>query len=140
MLQQLPLAAILFYFGGYTWVIWGISARVAVSITGHWFIGYFAHNYGEMDNEIMDASVQGQNVKWSSYITMGESWHNNHHAFPDSAILGIYENQPDPGWWVLRALQKLGLAWNISLPENLPERKNRLPLSNRAKHRAVVNA
>jgi fatty-acid desaturase len=140
MLQQLPLAAILFYFGGYAWVVWGISARVAVSVTGHWFIGYFAHNLGEMDNEILGASVQGHNVKWSSYITMGESWHNNHHTFPDSAILGIYENQPDPGWWVLRTFQKLGLVWSISLPQNLPERKNRLPLSIRAKLGAVVKA
>lgn len=140
MLQQLPLAAILFYFGGYPWVVWGISARVAVSVIGHWFIGYFAHNLGEMDNEVLGASVQGHNVKWSSYITMGESWHNNHHAFPDSAILGIYENQPDPGWWILKALQKFGLVWNISFPENLPERKNRLPISNRAKLGTVVKA
>jgi fatty-acid desaturase len=140
MLQQLPLAAILYYFGGYPWVVWGISARVAVSVTGHWFIGYFAHNIGEMDNEIHGASVQGHNVKWSSYITMGESWHNNHHTFPNSAILGIYENQPDPGWWVLKALQKIGLVWDISLPENLPERENRLPLTHRAKFGAITRS
>jgi fatty-acid desaturase len=53
---------------------------------------------------------------------MGESWHNNHHAFPGSARLGIEDNQPDPGWWILRYLQKIGLVWNIKLPQDLPVR------------------
>jgi fatty-acid desaturase len=133
MLQQLPLAALLFAVGGVPWVIWGISARVAVSVTGHWFIGYFAHNSGEMDSEVVGASAQGHNVKWASYVTMGEAWHNNHHAFPGSAILGLYENQPDPGWWVLNAMGNLGLAWNVVLPRDLPQRQNLRPLSTRAK-------
>lgn len=133
MLQQLPLAALLFMCGGVAWVVWGISARVAVSVTGHWFIGYFAHNSGEMDNQVSGAAVQGHNVKWASYLTMGESWHNNHHAYPGSAILGIYDNQPDPGWWVLNALQNLGLVWNVVLPDDLPHRKNLVPLTARAK-------
>lgn len=132
MLQQLPLAALLFALGGLPWVIWGISARVAVSVTGHWFIGYFAHNSGEMDNEVVGASAQGHNVKWASYVTMGESWHNNHHAFPGSAILGLYEDQPDPGWWVLNAMGNLGLAWGVVLPGDLPERRSLRPITSRA--------
>lgn len=133
MLQQLPLAALLFLAGGLPWVIWGISARVAVSVTGHWLVGYFAHNSGEMDNEVVGASAQGHNVKWAPYLTMGESWHNNHHAYPGSAILGLYENQPDPGWWVLNAMENLGLAWNIVLPGDLPDRKSLRPISIRAR-------
>jgi fatty-acid desaturase len=133
MLQQLPLAALLFSVGGLAWVIWGISVRVAVSVTGHWFIGYFAHNCGEMDNEVVGAAAQGHNVKWASYVTMGESWHNNHHTYPGSAILGLYENQPDPGWWVLNAMGNLGLAWGVVLPADLPERTSLRPLSSRAR-------
>ncbi len=133
MLQQLPLAALLAAFGGLPWVIWGISARISVSVTGHWFIGYFAHNFGEMDHEIVGAAAQGHNVKWASYLTMGESWHNNHHAYPGSTVLGLYQNQPDPGWMVLNALGNLGLVWNIVLPGELLERKNLRPLSRRAK-------
>lgn len=131
-LQQLPLLIILFALGGIAWVVWGISARIVVSVTGHWLIGYFAHNHGEMDNEVVGAAVQGHNVKWASYLTMGESWHNNHHAYPDSAILGIYDNQPDPGWWALNALNNLGLVWSIVLPEDLPYRKNLKALTYRA--------
>jgi fatty-acid desaturase len=49
-------------------------------------------------------------------LTMGESWHNNHHAFPNSAKLGLRQGQWDPGWWMLLVLQKLGLAWDFVLP------------------------
>ncbi len=122
MLQQLPWALLLFWFGGFAWVIWGIFVRLAVSITGHWLIGYFAHNKGQRFWHVKGAGVQGYNIRFASLLTMGESWHNNHHAFPGSALLGIYKNQPDPGWWMLMILQKIGLVWNIVLPKNLPER------------------
>jgi len=32
-------------------------------------------------------------------------------------------NETDPGWWVLKALEKIGLVWNIQLPEDLLERE-----------------
>lgn len=132
MLQQLPLAVLLFLGGGWPWVIWGISARVAVSVAGHWLIGYLAHNQGEMDHRVEGAAVQGRNVRWTSYLTMGECWHNNHHAFPGSARLGLYAHQPDPGWAVLKTLERWGWVWGIVLPEDLPRRQNLQPLTVRA--------
>ena len=140
MLQQLPLAALLFLGGGWAWVIWGVSARVAVSVAGHWIIGYFAHNHGEMDHELAGAAVQGRNVRWTSYLTMGECWHNNHHAFPGSARLGLYAHQPDPGWVVLKALRRCGLVWNVVLPSDLPRRVNLRPLTPRAGQQAGSGA
>jgi stearoyl-CoA desaturase (Delta-9 desaturase) len=122
MWQQLPWAVLLFWLGGLPWVVWGISARIAVSVTGHWLVGYFAHNRGERDWHVEGAAVQGFNIPAAAYLTMGESWHNNHHAYPGSALLGLHENQLDPGWWVLTRLHDLGLVWSIRLPENLPQR------------------
>ncbi len=133
MLQQLPLATLLFFLGGLPFVIWGISARVAVSVIGHWLIGYCAHNHGGKDHEVTDAAVQGRNVPWTAYLTMGESWHNNHHAFPGSAMLGLYKDQPDPGWTVLNAMNNLGLVRDIKLPKDLPHRPELRPVSDRAK-------
>ena len=66
--------------------------------------------------------MQGFNVRFCGLITMGECWHNNHHAFPGSARLGINSDQADPGWWVLMVLQKINLVWNIKLPKDLPAR------------------
>lgn len=140
MLQQIPVAIILFYLGDVSWVIWGVSARVLVSVTGHWLIGYYAHNEGERDWHINGAAVQGHNVKFTGFLTMGESWHNNHHAYPGSAMLGLYKNQSDPGWTVLNCLMNLGLVWNVKLPQDLPHRPNlvmlRDPCSKKGLNRA----
>jgi stearoyl-CoA desaturase (delta-9 desaturase) len=122
MLQQLPWAALFFAMGGIGFVVWGMSVRVTVSLIGHWLVGYFAHNAGSRDWHLRGHAVQGHNVPRIGLLTMGESWHNNHHAFPGSARLGLTPSQPDPGWWALRILQTLGLAWNIKLPADLPSR------------------
>ena len=61
-------------------------------------------------------------------LTMGESWHNNHHAYPESARLGLKSNEWDFGWWVLRLLQRIGLVWNVATPETLPARRERITL------------
>jgi len=119
MWQQLPWALLLFYFGGIAWVVWGISVRIFVSISGHWLVGHFAHNEGHRDWHINGAAVQGYNIKFAGLISMGESWHNNHHAFPGSAKLGLSKGQADPGWWVLTVLGNLGLVWDIKLPQDL---------------------
>lgn len=129
MLQQLPWGIALFLLGGWSWVIWGIAVRVAVSITGHWLIGYFAHNHGQRDWHVEGAGVQGYNIRFCGLITMGECWHNNHHAFPGSALLGLHPGQVDPGWWLLRVLEKLGLVWNIRYPQDLPPRAELRELS-----------
>jgi fatty-acid desaturase len=131
MLQQLPWAILFYALGGWPWVIWGICVRIPIQLTGHWLVGYFAHNSGTRDWEIEGAAVQGHNVDVAGLITMGEAWHNNHHAFPGSAKMGIYENQPDVGWWVLKAFNKLGLVWDLQLPQDLPYREELHAISNR---------
>lgn len=122
MLQQLPWALLLLWLGGWGFVCWGVCARVATGVTGHWLIGWFAHNRGDMHHEVRGACVQGRNIHLTSLLTMGECWHNNHHAFPGSARLGLYRGQWDPGWWTLLAMHRLGLAHGLRLPEHLPHR------------------
>lgn len=122
MLQHLFVAVIFYTLGGWSFVFWGVCARVTSGVFGHWLIGYFAHNHGGMAFTVTGAAVQGKNIPWTSLLTMGESWHNNHHAYPGSAKLGIGKGEWDPGWWVLCVMEKFGLAWNIKLPADLPER------------------
>ena len=122
MLQQLPWALLFFVIGGWAWVFWGICSRVSISVFGHWLIGHFAHNDGHRDWHVAGAAVQGFNVPFAALLTMGESWHNNHHAYPGSAKLGLAPGQWDPGWWVLKALEKVGLVAGLVTPETLAAR------------------
>jgi len=128
MAQQLPWALLFFLIGGPPWVVWGVAVRVATSVTGHWLVGYFAHNRGPRSWHIEGAGVQGYNVRYCALITMGEAWHNNHHAFPSSARLGVRPGETDPGWWVLMLMARLGLVWNVKTPDMLPPRPNLVAL------------
>ena len=129
MLQQLPPALLLLALGGWTFVIWGVCARITAGVFGHWLIGYFAHNHGPMNMQVDGAAVQGHNIRFTSLLTMGECWHNNHHAYPGSARLGLHAGEWDPGWWTLCLLRKVGLAWNLRLPHDLPARPELRPLA-----------
>jgi stearoyl-CoA desaturase (delta-9 desaturase) len=122
MLQQLPWALAFYALGGWSWVVWGVAMRVTVGVTGHWLVGHFAHRHGGQHWIVEGAAVQGHDVAIAGLISFGESWHNNHHAFPGSARLGLYPGQIDLGWAVIRGFEALGLAWDIVTPESLPAR------------------
>lgn len=122
MLQQLPVAVALFALGGWSWLLWGVCARVCVSVTGHWFVGRLAHRAGPQRWLVEASGIQAHDVPWAAIPTMGEAWHNNHHAWPGSAKLGLYPGQADWGFAFIRLLERLGLAWDVRTPETLPER------------------
>jgi len=127
-LQQIPIAIALYLIGGLGWVAWGISGRIVISITGHWLVGWFAHNDGPRTFHVPTHGVQGHNVPGPAalfgFITFGECWHNNHHAFPESAKLGLHRHEFDPGWWILITLERLGLVWNLVTPDKIPPEKH----------------
>ena len=123
MLQQLPIAIVLYAMGGVPWLAWGVFVRVAACTTMHWFISYFAHTRGPQSWLVDEAGVQAHDVPLAAIPTFGESWHNNHHAFPASARHGLYPGQIDIGWHFIQMLEALGLAWDVQVPGNLPPRK-----------------
>lgn len=129
MLQQVPVAILLYLIGGWPWVVWGVCVRVTVGVFMHWFIGYLCHTVGPQSWLVRDGAVQAHNVPWAAIPSMGESWHNNHHAFPASACHGLYPGQLDLGFIFIRILEKLGLAWDIQVPQNLPRRSGISPIA-----------
>jgi fatty-acid desaturase len=120
--QQLPVAILFFAIGGWSWVVWGVCARVAVANHGHWLVGHLAHTRGPQHSIVEGAGVQAYDVPWAAILTMGEAWHNNHHAYPGSAHIGFRPGQSDWGFVALQLLQRAGLIWNIQTPETLGER------------------
>ena len=123
MAQQLIVAVPLYLFGGIGFILWGVCLRVAVSLSGHWMVGHFAHKRGHQGWTVEGLPVQGFNLPGLGLLTFGENWHSNHHAFPHSARLGIEEGQLDPGYWFIRSLAAIGLADTILGPADLPERE-----------------
>ncbi|HCN77365.1 MAG TPA: acyl-CoA desaturase [Verrucomicrobiales bacterium] len=138
MLQQVPWAVLCHALAGVPGLVWGVSVRIVVSLTGHWLIGWLAHNVGRREWHMEGHSVQGFNLPRLGLLTMGECWHNNHHAFPGSARLGLAAGQHDPGWWALRMLMAAGLAWEAKTPATLPDRPERKRLPAAPKSRATT--
>ena len=128
MAQQLPWGLLFYALGGWGWVVWGICARVSVSVIGHWLVGHFAHRRGEQHWIVEGAAAQGYNIRLAGLISMGESWHNNHHAFPGSARLGLFPGETDLGWRLILLFQALGLAGDIRTPTDLPARHTLRPV------------
>lgn len=116
--QQVPLAVVLFLIGGWPWVVWGVAVRVIVSTAGHWMITYFCHNPGAGRWTVKGAYVQASDLPGLGLLTYGECWHNNHHAFPESARIGLEPGQIDPGWVVIRGMERAGLVWNVGRPRD----------------------
>jgi stearoyl-CoA desaturase (delta-9 desaturase) len=75
-------------------------------------INSICHYFGRRRFSTEDQST---NVFWLALPSFGESWHHNHHAFPRSALHGLKWWEVDPGGWVIRAMKRLGLAWNVVL-------------------------
>ena len=134
-LQQIPVAVLLFSIGGWPWVVWGVFGRVFVSVAGHWTVTYLTHNPGPGRWFIPDAGVQASNLPGFGLLTMGECWHNNHHAFPESARIGLAEQEFDPGWAVIAWLERIGLARDVGLPRDACARDDLLDTSSRAMSR-----
>lgn len=126
MLQQIPVAAGLWLLGGWGFVVWGVCARVSISVIGHWFVGHLAHRRGPQTWQVRDAGVQAHDVPWAAIPTMGEAWHNNHHAYPGSAKIGLYPGQSDWGYRFIQLLELMGLAWNVRTPEVMTMRRAQL--------------
>jgi fatty-acid desaturase len=124
MLQQIPVGLLCFHFGGWSWVIWGVAMRVSISGIGHWTVTYWCHNPGPGTWRVAGASVQASNLPGLGWLTYGECWHNNHHAFPESARIGLLPGQTDPAACVIEAFARLGWVWNIGTPRPESQRED----------------
>lgn len=101
------------WMGAFYGFLWGGLVRMFFWHNMVWCITSVAHVFG---NRPLDSGDKSTNNFWLAIPTMGESWHNNHHAFPHAAITGLEWWQIDLSGWVIRALEKVGLVWDVKLP------------------------
>ena len=96
--------------GGLTGLLWGGAVRVLILHHATFSINSLCHFFGRRPFATGDES---RNLAWLAPIAFGEAWHNNHHAFPTSARHGLGRGQIDPGAWLISALERCHLAWDV---------------------------
>ena len=95
---------------GLTGLLWGGAVRMLLLHHVTYSINSLCHFFGRQRFRTDDES---RNLMWLSLLSFGESWHNNHHAFPTSAVHGLRRWEPDASAAVIRALEACGLAWDV---------------------------
>ncbi|MCM8795056.1 MAG: fatty acid desaturase [Candidatus Omnitrophica bacterium] len=113
---QLILAVLLYLWGGWSFVLWGVVIRVVFMWHCTWLVNSAAHVWGY---RTWAAGDQSTNNWWVALVTYGEGWHNNHHAFPRSAAHGLRWWELDLTYLTVRTLRLIGLASQIQLPSAL---------------------
>ncbi len=96
--------------GGLTGLLWGGAVRVFLLHHATFSINSLCHFFGGRPFATGDES---RNLAWLAPATLGEAWHNNHHAFPTSARHGLGRWELDPGAWLISALERCHLAWDV---------------------------
>jgi stearoyl-CoA desaturase (Delta-9 desaturase) len=93
-----------------TGLLWGGGVRMLVVHHVTYSINSLCHFFGRRRFTTPDHS---RNLLWLAIPSFGESWHNNHHAFPTSAFHGLRRWEVDPSALVIRALEAAGLVWDV---------------------------
>jgi len=96
--------------GAATGLLWGGVVRIVVLHHATFSINSLCHFFGERRFRTTDES---RNLAWLAPLTLGEAWHNNHHAFPTSAAHGLRWWELDVSALVIRGMERTGLVWDV---------------------------
>lgn len=72
---------------------------------------------------LFETRDESRNVPWVAIMSLGEGWHNNHHAIPRSARHGMAWWEVDVTWLTIAFLEKVGLAKEVVRPKYPPNSK-----------------
>jgi stearoyl-CoA desaturase (delta-9 desaturase) len=102
------------WLGAVTAFFWATLVRIGLFHHVTWSINSICHVAGQRPLRSRDRSG---NVWWLAVLSMGESWHNVHHADPTCARHGALRGQVDSSARVIQALAALGWAWDVRWPD-----------------------
>ena len=120
----LILGSTCYYVGETSWAIsnfatsgtqllaWGFLVPTVALYHATFSVNSLAHIFGNRKFDTLDES---RNNGFVSLITLGEGWHNNHHAYPSSAKQGLQRGQIDLTWYHIVLLKYLRLATNVRI-------------------------
>jgi stearoyl-CoA desaturase (delta-9 desaturase) len=112
-------------------LVWGGLVRIFFVHHITWSVNSVCHFFGSRRFDVEDHST---NVGWLALVSLGESWHHNHHAFPRSAYHGLRWWELDPSGLIISGMERVGLAWNVV--RITPERQRARTLANVGAQRA----
>ncbi len=99
--------------GGLTTFLWAGVVRMVLLHHVTWSVNSICHVYGPRPFRTKDQST---NVALLSVLSMGESFHNLHHAYPTSARHGVGRHQIDSSAGVIRLLERAGWVTDVKWP------------------------
>jgi stearoyl-CoA desaturase (delta-9 desaturase) len=91
-------------------MLWGGAVRMLVLHHVTYSINSLCHFFGRRRFATDDHS---RNLSWLAPFSLGEAWHNNHHAFPTSAFHGMGRSEFDLSGLIIAGLERAGLVWDV---------------------------
>lgn len=113
--------------GAFSGLLWGGLVRVFVGHHVTWSVNSLGHKFGTRPFSTADKST---NNWFISFLGWGEGWHNNHHAFPRAAYIGMRWWQIDMGAWLIVVLRGFGQVKKVVMPgpaERVAKLRRRTP-------------
>ena len=108
---------------GLAGLVWGGLIRIFAYQHATFSVNSICHMFGSQDYRSRD---EARNNRLVAALVFGEGWHNNHHAFPASARHGLDSGQFDVSWWVIRGAERLGLVWDVKVPDAAQRERRRV--------------
>ena len=113
IVAPVTLGVVLFAIGGLPWLVWGLGISTVFLWHGTFTINSLSHVFGKRRFDTTDTS---RNNWLLAIVTLGEGWHNNHHAFAGGAKAGFYWYEYDITYYGLWIFHKLGLITELGMP------------------------
>ena len=113
LVPHLVLAVTLLVCGGLRALEWGFMVSTVLVWQASFCVNSLSHLYGTRRFKTPDTS---QNNLLLALLTLGDGWHNNHHYHSGSMWAGFYWWEIDVAGYIIWALSKLGLVWDVREP------------------------
>jgi stearoyl-CoA desaturase (delta-9 desaturase) len=107
------LAVGVWLVAGWPGLIVGFFWSTVALYHGSFMINSLAHVHGSQRYVTGDDS---RNNFWLALFTMGEGWHNNHHAYQRSTRQGFRWWEVDVTFYVLTVLSWMRVVWDLGTP------------------------